>query len=70
MRVGDIVEYTEDWKPNRQWYLYKINENTCTIVLIRNGEYKTIRNQEAMLNANIRNLDIKKIKPFKFNCLF
>ena len=67
MEVGNIVEYIEDWKSNRQWYLYSIDKekNICTIVLLRNGEFQTIRNQEVMLNANIRNLNIEKIKLLK-----
>ena len=63
MKVGDIVEYIEDWKGDRQWYLYEIYpDNLCTIVVIRNGKISENRNGEIMLHANIRNLSMDKIR--------
>ena len=67
MKVGDIVTYIDDWKPNRKWYLLSIRKNNlCDIVLIRNNDYKNIKDfgnfKEIYLNANIRNLPLEKIK--------
>ena len=66
LKVGDIVEYLEDWKPNRQWYLYSLQKgNLCTIVLLRDGKYTHEKQGTEYLNANIANLNIEKIKPIK-----
>lgn len=76
MKVGDIVEYTDDWKKGRQWYLYSINsKGLCQIVLLRNGSYTTVKHfksagfewYETYLNANITNLPIEKIKLINNN---
>ena len=66
MKVGDIVEYIDDWKKDRQWYLYSLHKgDLCTIVLLRDGEYKSERNGETRFNANIVNLPIEKIRTIK-----
>lgn len=66
MRVGDIVEYTDDWIKGRKWYLLSFNGNDlCTIVIIRDGKYINEKNGEVRLNANIVNLNIEKIKLIK-----
>lgn len=26
MKVGDTVEYIDDWKKGREWYLYNLSE--------------------------------------------
>lgn len=63
MKIGDIVEYIDDWKEGRQWYLYEIYpDNLCTIVVIRDGKISENRNGEIMLHANIRNLPTNKIR--------
>ena len=66
MKIGDIVIYIDDWKPNRKWYLLNIKNNLCDIVLIRNNDYKHTKNfgvfNETYLNTNIINLPIEKIK--------
>lgn len=39
MKVGDIVEYIDDWKKGREWYLYNLSEKgLCTIVILRDGK--------------------------------
>ena len=66
MRVGDIVEYTDDWIKERKWYLLSFNGNSlCTIVIIRDGKYTNEKNGEVRLNANIVNLNTEKIKLIK-----
>lgn len=62
MEIGDIVEYIDDWKEGRQWYLYDIYNNLCTIVLLREGKYTHTKQGEEYINANIVNLNINKIK--------
>jgi hypothetical protein len=63
LQVGDVVTYIDDWKPNRQWYLYSLHGNgQCTIVIIRDGKITNVKGNEEMLNASIVNLDINKIK--------
>ncbi len=65
-KVGDIVEYLEDWKPNRKWYLYSMQkDNLCTIVVIRDGKFTHEKQGTEYLNANIVNLSIEKIKLIK-----
>lgn len=70
MKIGDIVEYIDDWKKGRKWYLYDIySNNLCKIVLLRNGSHTSTKHfksagfewDETYLNANITNLDIRKI---------
>ena len=66
MKVGDIVEYIDDWKKDRQWYVYSLHKgDLCTIVLLRDGEYKSERNGETRFNTNIVNLPIEKIRIIK-----
>lgn len=66
MRVGDIVEYTEDWIKGRKWYLLSLYDNDlCSIAIIRDGKYTNEKNGEIRLNANIVNLNIGKIKLIK-----
>ena len=47
MKVGDLVEYIDDWKKGREWYLYSLSEKgLCTIVILRDGNItneKTVR---------------------------
>ena len=71
INVGDIVEYINDWKPGRQWYLHSLDSNgLCTIVLMRDDKFTTIKHfksagyewDETYLNTNIVNLDISKLK--------
>ena len=63
MRVGDIVEYTDDWIKGRKWYLLSLYDNDlCTIVIIRDGKYTNEKNGEISLNASVVNLPITKIK--------
>ena len=63
MNVGDTVEYINDWKKGRQWYLYSLYSlNLCQIVLIRDGKFTNEKNGEVRLNANIVNLPISEIK--------
>ena len=63
MNVGDTVEYINDWKKGRQWYLYSLySPNLCQIVLIRGGKFTNEKNGEVRLNANIVNLPISEIK--------
>ena len=51
MKIGDTVEYIDDWKPGREWYLYDMyGDGLCMIVLIRNGSYKNTKNGEIRLN--------------------
>ena len=58
MKVGDIVEYN-----GREWYLYSLySHNLCQIVALRDGKYTHNRQGEEVLNANIVNLDIGKIR--------
>ena len=66
MKVGDIVEYIDDWKKGREWYLYRLSsDGLCTIVIIRNGKITDVKNGEERLNANIVNLSIEKIRLIK-----
>ena len=66
MRVGDIVEYTDDWIKGRKWYLLSLYDNDlCTIVIIRDGKYTNEKNGEVRLNANTVNLNKEKIKLIK-----
>ena len=66
LKVGDIVEYIDDWKKDRKWYLYNLSKgNLCTIVLIRDGNYTHEKQGVECLNANIVNLNIDKIKLIK-----
>ncbi len=66
MKVGDIVEYVDDWKPGRKWYLYDAyGDNLCMIVLIRGSSYENTKNGETRLNASIVNLNMDKIKILK-----
>jgi hypothetical protein len=63
MKIGDTVKYIDDWKKDRDWYLYDIySEGLCTIVVIRDGKISENRNGEIMLHANIRNLSMDKIR--------
>ena len=66
MKVGDIVEYIDDWKKGREWFLYDLySDNLCKIVLVRDGKFTNKKNSENRLNASIVNLSIKKIKLIK-----
>ena len=66
MKVGDIVEYVDDWKKGREWYLYSLSEKgLCTIVILRDGKITNEKNGEERLNASIVNLNIEKIKLIK-----
>ena len=66
MKVGDIVEYIDDWKKGREWYLYNLSEKgLCTIVILRDGKITNEKNGEERLNASIVNLDIEKIRLIK-----
>lgn len=66
MKVGDIVEYIDDWKKGREWFLYDIySDNLCKIVLVRDGKFTNKKNGENRLNASIVNLSIEKIKLIK-----
>ena len=66
MKVGDIVEYIDDWKKGREWYFCSLSKgDLCTIVIIRDGKYTNEKNGEVRLNANIVNLNIEKIKLIK-----
>ncbi len=66
MKVGDIVEYIDDWKKGREWYLYSLSENgLCTIVIWRDGKITNEKNGEERLNASIVNLNIEKIRLIK-----
>ena len=63
MRIGDVVEYTDDWINGRKWHLLSFNGNDlCTIVIIRDGKYTNEKNGEISLNASVVNLPISKIK--------
>ena len=63
MKVGDIVEYLDDWKPGRQWYLYSLYKgDLCQIVLLRDGKYTNFKRGETHLNANIVNLCTSRIR--------
>jgi hypothetical protein len=62
LKVGDIVEYIDDWKPNRQWYLYSIQKGgLCTIIVIRDGKYTHEKQGQEYINANIVNLPVEEI---------
>lgn len=64
MKIGDTVKYIDDWKEDRDWYLYDIySEGLCTIVILRDGKIYDERNGEKRLNASIVNLSIEKIRP-------
>ena len=66
MEIGDIVEYVDDWKKGREWYLYDIyGDGLCMIVLIRDGEFQNTKNGETRLNASIVNLSVEKIRVLK-----
>ena len=66
MTVGDIVEYIDDWKKGREWYLYNLSEKgLCTIVILRDGKITNEKNGEERLNASIVNLNIEKIRLIK-----
>ena len=66
MKVGDIVEYIDDWKKGREWYLYSIFKgDLCTIVILRDGKITNEKNGEERLNASIVNLSIEKIRLIK-----
>lgn len=71
INVGDVVEYTRDWKPGRQWYVYSLRKgDLCTIVLLRDGKYmheKRFKSAgyewtETYLNASIVNINISNLK--------
>lgn len=66
MKVGDTVEYIDDWKKGREWYLYNLSEKgLCTIVILRDGKITNEKNGEERLNASIVNLNIEKIRLIK-----
>ena len=66
MKVGDIVEYIDDWKKGRERYLYNLSEKgLCTIVILRDGKITNEKNGEERLNASIVNLNIEKIRLIK-----
>ncbi len=66
MKVGDTVEYIDDWKKGREWYLYNLIEKSlCTIVILRDGKITNEKNGEERLNASIVNLNIEKIRLIK-----
>lgn len=66
MKVGDTVEYIDDWKKGREWYLYNlIEKGLCTIVILRDGKITNEKNGEERLNASIVNLNIEKIRLIK-----
>lgn len=66
MEIGDIVEYVDDWKKGREWYLYDIyGDGLCMIVLIRDGKFQNTKNGETRLNASIVNLSVEKIRVLK-----
>jgi hypothetical protein len=66
MKVGDIVIYTEDWKPNRQWVVESLYKgDLCKIVLIRDGKTTYEKNGLTHSNPSIVNLDINKLKIIK-----
>lgn len=66
MKVGDTVEYIDDWKKGREWYLYNLSEKgLCTIVILRDGKITNEKNGEERLNASIVNLNIEKIRFIK-----
>ena len=66
MKIGDIVEYIDDWKKGREWYLYNLSEKgLCTIVILRDGKITNEKNGEERLNASIVNLNIEKIRLIK-----
>ena len=66
MKVGDIVEYIDDWKKGREWYLYNLSEKgLCTIVILRDGKITNEKNGEERLNASIVSLNIEKIRLIK-----
>lgn len=66
MKIGDIVEYIDDWKKGREWYLYNLSKgDLCTIVILRDGKITNEKNGEERLNASIVNLNIEKIRLIK-----
>ena len=66
MKVGDIVEYIDDWKKGREWYLYSLSKrDLCTIVILRDGKITNEKNGEERLNTSIVNLNIEKIRLIK-----
>ena len=61
-KVGEIVEYLMDWKPNRKFQVLSLDSNgLCRIVLIRDGSIYHGPNNDC-LNYNIVILPIKLIK--------
>ena len=63
MKIGDIVEYIDDWKKGREWYLYSLSKgDLCTIVILRDGKISNVKNGEERLNASIVNLGIDRIR--------
>lgn len=62
MQVGDIVRYKGDWKPDRLWYLYSVDEEICAIVLLCDGKYTNYKNGEERPNSSIVNLNINEIE--------
>ena len=66
MKVVDVVEYIDDWKKGREWYLYNLSEKgLCTIVILRDGKITNEKNGEERLNASIVNQNIEKIRLIK-----
>ena len=66
MKVGDVVTYINDWKPNRQWLLESLYKgDLCKIVLIRGGKTTYEKNGLTHSNPSIVNLDINKLKIIK-----
>jgi hypothetical protein len=66
MKVGDVVIYLDDWKPNRQWLLESLYKgDLCKIVLIRDGKTTYEKNGLTHSNPSIVNLDINKLKIIK-----
>jgi len=65
MKVGDVVIYLDDWKPNRQWFLESLYKgDLCKIVLIRDGKTTYEKHGFTHPNPSIVNLDINKIKLY------
>jgi hypothetical protein len=66
MKVGNIVTYIDDWKPNRQWLLESLYKgDLCKIVLIRDGKTTYEKNGLTHSNPSIVNIDINKLKIIK-----
>ena len=71
IKVGDIVEYVDDWKQGRKWYVLSLMKGgLATIVILRDGKYvheKSFKSAghewtETYLNASIVNINISKLK--------